>query len=183
MNYFLKKRFSFWLVLFLLIVNVAAISTIVYHIFSEKAAVQLEESTNGAGQILTRELALNTDQQNFFHKTNMNYNQQSKKILDQLTEKRSEILEVLAEENPDTALLHTLAEDIGHLHTNLKLLTIDNFLELKKICTPQQQQQLSKLYYDMLDTEGPFRGYGMQHRYRYRHGQGGGRGRQPDTRK
>ncbi len=181
MNYFLKQRFSFWLVFFLVVINIAAISTIVYHIISEKSAIQSAEPGIDAGKIINQELSLNTDQRNLFQHVNREYNQKSKKILDQLTEKRSEMLAELAEENPDTSLLHSIAEDIGHLHTDLKLLTIDNFLELKKICTPGQQQQLSKMYNDILDTEGPFKGYGKQYRYRYRHGQGSGKGMQKNN--
>ncbi len=176
MNYFLKKQFSFVLVFFLLIINVAAISTILYHIYSEKSTSPTTAVNPDAGKIITGELGLNPDQTDLFQQINSGYNQRSQKILDQLTEKRSEMLSELSEENPDTTILHLLADDIGKLHTNLKLLTIWNFIELKKICTPAQQQQLSKMYNDMMESEGHFKGYGKQYRHRYRHGQGGGKG-------
>jgi hypothetical protein len=176
MDYFLKKRFSFWLVSFLLLVNIAAITTIIYHIYSDKPTSILNEESADASKIITGELGLNTDQKDLFQSINSAYNQQSQKILDQLTEKRSEMLAELGVENPDTSILKIIAKDIGALHTNLKLLTIQNFLELKKICTPDQQQLLAKMYDDMLESEGHFKGFGKQYRHRYRHGQGGGKG-------
>jgi hypothetical protein len=181
MDYFIKKRFSFWLVFFLLIVNVAAISTILYHIYSDKPASSSTEESYSAGKIITNELGLSADQKDMFHSINSSYNQQSQKILDQLTEKRSEMLAELGEENPDTLILNTIANDIGDLHAALKLLTIENFLELKKICTTDQQLQLSKIYKDMLESEGHFKGYGKQYRHRYRKGQGGGKGWQKNN--
>lgn len=177
MDYFLKKRFSAWLVIFLLVVNIAAISTILFHIYSgdpSPATVEISET----GNILFNQLGLDADQKESYQTLNREYNQQSQKILDALTEKRSEMLAELTEEIPDTAILNAIAFDIGKLHTNLKRLTIQNFIGLKKICTPEQQQQLSKMYYDMLECEGHYKGYGRQYRNRYRHGQGGGRGAQ-----
>jgi Spy/CpxP family protein refolding chaperone len=178
MNYFLKKQFSFGLVFFLLIINIAAISTILYHIYSEKSTSPTTSESHDVGKIITGELGLTPEQNKLFQDISKSYNIQSQKILDQLTQKRSEMLAELSEEIPDTTILHNLAKEIGELHTKLKLLTINDFLESKKICTPAQQQQLSKLYNDMLETEGHFKGNGKQYRYRYRHGQLGGKGQQ-----
>ena len=181
MDYFIKKRFSFWLVLFLLIINIAAISTIIYHIYSDNPAIIKTEINSDAGKIITDELGLNSDQKERFETINRFYNQQSQQILSQLTEKRSEMLAEMGEENPNTPVLHAIAKDIGGLHESLKLLTIDNFLELKKICNPYQQQKLSGMFNDMLESEGHFKGYGKQYRHRYRHGQGGGKGWQKNN--
>ena len=181
MNYFLKKRFSFWLVLFLFIINIAAISTIVYHMFTERSTSSTSVENPDAGKIICSELGMNPDQKDTFQGINRTYNQLSQKILEQLTEKRSEMLSELSEINPDTSILNNLAKEIGELHAGLKLLTINNFLELKKICTPDQQQQLSKMFNDMMGSEGHFKGFGKQYRHRYRHGQGGGKGWQKNN--
>lgn len=170
MDYFIKKRFSFWMVFFLLVINIAAISTILYHIYSDNTAASSAVENNGAGKIITSELGLSMQQKDLFSNINNVYNENSKPILDQLTDKRSEMLAELSEANPDTAILNTIAKDIGELHTTLKLLTIENFLELKKICTVDQQQQLSEIYKDMLQSEGHFKGYGKQYRHGKRDG-------------
>ena len=176
MDYFIKKRFSFWLVFFLMVVNIATITTILYHIYSDKTTASSAMVNNGAGKIITTELGLNAQQKDMFSSINDVYNEKSKAVLDQLTDKRSEMLSELSETKPDTAILKIIAKEIGELHTTLKLLTIENFLELKKICTEDQQQQLSKMYNDMLECEGHFKGYGKQYRHRYRHGQSEGKG-------
>lgn len=181
MDYFIKKRFSFWLVFFLLVLNIATISTILYHIYSDNTSASSAAENIGAGKIITSELKLNEQQKDMFSVINNSYNKKSKPILDQLTEKRSEMLAELSETNPDTAILKTISIEIGELHTALKILTIDNFLDLKKICTEDQQQQLSEMYKDMLQSEGHFKGYGKQYRHRYRHGQGGGNGWQKNN--
>ena len=181
MDYFIKKRFSFWLVLFLLIVNIAAFSTILFHIYSDQSTSLSTNENTSPGKIITGELGLNKDQKDLFQSINNSYYEKSQAILDQLTEKRSEMLAELGEEISDTTILQTIAKEIGELHTDLKLLTIQNFLELKKICTPGQQQQLSKMYNDMLECEGHFKGYGKQYRHRYGRGQGGGKGWQKNN--
>jgi Spy/CpxP family protein refolding chaperone len=171
MDYFIKKRFSFWLVFFLLVLNIATITTILYHIYSDNTTASSAAENNGAGKIISSELGLSEQQKDLFSKINETYTEKSKPILDQLTDKRSEMLAELSEMNPDTAILKIFAKEIGELHTALKLLTIENFLELKKICSVDQQQQLSEMYKDMLQSEGHFKGYGKQ----YRHGRRDGR--------
>lgn len=181
MDYFLKKRFSFWLVFILLTVNIAAIFTILYHTYSDHSPAASTSVNTGAGKIITSELGLNAEQIDLFTGINKVYTEQSQKILDRLTEKRSEMLAELGEKSPDTSILNAIAKNIGELHTDLKLQTIQNFMELKKICTPDQQLLLSKMYNDMLECEGHFKGYGKQYRHRYRHGQGGGKGWQKNN--
>jgi len=171
MDYFIKKRFSFWLVFFLLVLNIATITTILYHIYSDNAATSTVTVNNAAGKIISTELGLSEHQKDMFSNINNSYSEKSKPILDQLADKRSEMLAELSKTNPDTAILNTTAKEIGELHTALKLLTIENFLELKKICNADQQQQLSEMYNDMLQSEGHFKGYGKQ----YRHGRRDGR--------
>ncbi len=176
MDYFIKKRFSFWMVFILLVVNIVTITTILYHIYSDNSTASSATVNNGAGKIITTELGLNPKQNDLFSTINNDYKEKSKPILDQLTDKRSEMLAELSQAKPDTVILKTIANEIGELHSTLKLLTIQNFLELKEICTPDQQQLLSKMYTDMLECEGHFKGYGKQYRHRYRHGQGEGKG-------
>lgn len=181
MDYFSKKRFSLGLVLILLIVNIAAISTMLYHILSERSSAGQKTEIPSASQVLISELKLSDEQRERFQIINQFYNQQSCDIASKLTEKRSEMLTQLGEEAVDTLVLNTIAEDIGKLHTELKLLTIQNFLELKKICTPDQQPLLSKIFEDMLESEGHFKGAGKQYRHRYGSGQGKGRGWQKNN--
>ncbi len=181
MDYFIKKRFSFWLVFFLLVVNIATISTILYHIYSDNSVASSPIENNGAGKIISSELGLNEQQKGMFSNINNSYNEKSKPILEQLTDKRSEMLAELSEVKPDTAILKIIAKEIGELHTALKILTIENFLELKNICTEDQQQQLSEMYNDMLQSEGHFKGYGNQYRHRYGRGRDGGRGWQKNN--
>jgi|WetSurMetagenome_2_1015567.scaffolds.fasta_scaffold433189_2 uncharacterized membrane protein len=171
MDYFNKKRFSGWLVIGLLIINLAAISTILFHIISEKRTSVETSAQDKTETLFANELGLSKEQNEGFISAMQKYHQHSREILDEMTARRSEMLEELAKQNPDTLVLHTIAGDIGNLHSTLKLLTIDNFLELKKICTPEQEIKLSGMFKEMLETEGHFKGMGRQ----YRHGRGGGK--------
>ena len=52
----------------------------------------------------------------------------------------------LKKEPPSRDLLHDFAQAVGETHTAIKELTIDHFLAIKGICTPEQEEKISILF-------------------------------------
>ena len=72
----------------------------------------------------------------------------------------------------DELILSNLAKEVGDLHTELKMITIDFFLGIKKICNPEQSEELLVLFQNLIQNDqapGGRRGEGR--------GQGQGQGR------
>jgi hypothetical protein len=142
-------------------------------------ADRLLRKTEDAQTIIRDELKLSPDQEQKYLNLKKDYDEKSSVITTEMETKRSEMLNELSQSNPNTENLNNIAEDIGKLHTNLKKLTIENFLAMKNICDSNQCKKLRLLYNDMQKCEGQFcgmgKGKGIQHRWGQKSGHGKGR--------
>jgi len=180
MNKLTKKQLLIGGIMLLVVINLAALATIIYQnqqYKDTKAPVfQNDTSRNpqsvrsfGRGRNMSRtprgdrpmgrfehhiQNQLNLDSQQFeqfqrMHRLNRN---DIKTIAQTLEEKRSQMMLELSREEPDTAKLNTLANEIGALHTRLKLSTINYFMEMKQLCRPNQREKLNELIRKMEST-------------------------------
>jgi Spy/CpxP family protein refolding chaperone len=79
-----------------------------------------------------------------------------------IQDKKLEMMNEFTSESPDTAKLYKLTMDIGNLHAKMRRLSIDHFMSVKKICTPEQKTKLLELFRNMMKMEeGP--GFNRRH--------------------
>jgi hypothetical protein len=71
-------------------------------------------------------------------------------IADMMCETNVRMLEELSKQTPDEAVLDSLAKRYGTLSTSLRKRTVDYFMNLKSICTPEQQTKLTKIFKDIM---------------------------------
>lgn len=167
------KKLGFWLMLALLLINIAAITTIVIHIKSDRKVV--EQNRHAFTRVLDSELGFNKKQLEAYNSLNEAFTGKTNDITLEMHEIRSEMINAMNADKPDTILLSQYARQIGDLHFKLKQVTINHMLEVKKMCTPGQKEKLSVLYNNILKCEGPFKGkgQGQGNRWRHRWGQKG----------
>ncbi|MBN2349389.1 MAG: periplasmic heavy metal sensor [Bacteroidales bacterium] len=150
MNYFTKKRLIILGIVLLVVLNLSSLATILYHNRVGKVAVTLNQDDeilyNNLNHFLQKELSL-TDEQ-FLSVENLRREHfiRTKEIIVQLNDKRDEMLVEFRKEKPNHRKLNNLAGEIGNLHRDLKIEAIDHFLNLKKLCTPEQQEKLNILF-------------------------------------
>ncbi|MBI9038111.1 MAG: periplasmic heavy metal sensor [Bacteroidales bacterium] len=154
MNYFTKKRLVVLLIGFLLIINVAAISTIVFHRYMISDRVLQNKKIENPVRFMRKALSLDSEQEKIFTNLNSDYQKNSSKTLESLKTKRVEMLKEISLPDPNIEKLDEIADEIGVLHADLKKLTINNFLDMKENCTPEQQQKLKKMYRKILMGSG-----------------------------
>jgi len=56
------------------------------------------------------------------------------------------IMQELDSESPNRVKLDSLAGEIGRLHEQQQLATIEHFTTLREVCSPEQYQNLQKLF-------------------------------------
>ena len=170
MNFFNKNRLIFWLLLFLVVINISALVTFLLFYSGQK-----QQSAENAGEnsfrIFQKELSLTPIQSEKVCSINARHRARSEPIVSELKEKRSELLEELSMEHPDTLLLRKFAEEIGDLQKELQLASIRQYLDLKVVCDSCQCRKLSSLYFQLYGSQGPRKGMGKQMQHRNRHGQ------------
>lgn len=169
----MKAKTFIWIITLLLIINISAIVTMLYHKKQEKQsegvsnsyveAMQSQPSMQYSGRWFRDELQLTREQMAEFSQFNPVFRQKVRSINFDLADKRQQMLDELAAEKSDTTLLNGLSDSIGALHSELKKATYAYYLEFKRICTPDQQEKLHDIFNNMFEGEMPAGGRrGMQ---------------------
>ena len=156
----LNTRNILIIVLILLImVNISALFTIVYKNrvkqaeFSKYTEMQEKVRSEGMNRFFRDELKLSEEQFSRFREINESNMLKSREIVRRLNELRFEMIMEIAKDNPDNKALDQIASEIGEQHYQLKQNTIGHFMELKAICTPEQQKVLHGMFIEMLDRQ------------------------------
>jgi len=175
-TYFSRYNILFWLIIILLVINISAITTIFYGISvrdkkdTKPYPSKTEYHRHHEGRFFDSSLNLTEEQRQHFKNAKHKFYSEAKIIAGQMHKKRVEFMNELASDEPDTLKLQEIAKDIGSLHTKLKLQTYKHYLELKSICTKEQEEKLIIIFKSMLYNEDSF----MSPRDRK-----GGRGKRP----
>jgi len=160
-NYFRKMKLAVWIVVILTVTNLATIGTIVYHSYVRKSDHYSDGKKvdhQGPGKLfLQKELNLSKPQEEKFNESRGHFFSDSKIIFKQLEAKRIAIIAEIGRVSPDSTLLFKYSDEIGVLHASLKRLTIKHLLELKHLCTQEQNVKLDSLYQRLIGPEGPMR--------------------------
>lgn len=167
MEIYKKNRLLFWLLLFLIVINLTAV--ISFFFFVQKApSPACEADQNGKCNVFQQELNLSESQSVKVEEINAAYRSISEPLVAAIREKRAGIMNELESDQPDTAILSGYSMELSLLQNNMQKENIRQYLALKRICNPEQLQRLSSLYRDLYGC--PAKEKKMQHRYR--HGQG-----------
>jgi len=151
-----KKTLLTVTIIVLLVINISALITIFYNsnikskeLVREKN-LKAEMQIKGMHRFISEELNLSEEQFTLFQNVNRENMIKTHNIASKLNNKRREMVNEIAKQNPSEQNLNTIAKEIGELHYELKKATINHFLELKDLCNDDQQESLNKLFYKMI---------------------------------
>ncbi len=161
-----KNRLLFWLLLFLIAINLSALVSFFFFV-QQKPVMDCNVNPDRKCNLFKQELKLSEAQMIRVEEINSRYRNVSEPLVAAIREKRDKIMHELENETPDTLLLSSYAMELSLLQNQMQKENISQYLALKKICNPDQLQRLSGLYRDLYGC--PMKGKKMQHRYR--HGQ------------
>jgi Spy/CpxP family protein refolding chaperone len=150
MNFFRKNTIIIWILSAMLIITLSALGTMIFH---DKCKRLTQQETKDCGMrcnLLTEELGLSESQAKSVDMIRARHRQATMATADSLRFSRSALVTELGRETPDTLRLRQLSRSIGGLQTQLVDQTIDQYLRIRKECTPEQQEKLSSLYYELM---------------------------------
>jgi Spy/CpxP family protein refolding chaperone len=157
-KYFTKIRVLTWVVIALAVLNIATLSSIFWHKYqfrkNERSHKELYTRSSSHFKVLNEKLKLNKKQGEDFNLIHKNFRQSTYPILGKMSEVRNNMIEELKKEKTDTVVLYKYAQDIGDLHMQLKKQTVQLYLQLKSVCTPQQQDSLAIIMAGYLQNDG-----------------------------
>jgi Spy/CpxP family protein refolding chaperone len=153
----IQKRTFIWIITALVALNIATIATIAYHIAASKSE---SEATAGnrnfggrnimprGGRQMIEKLDFNDTQREQFNAINNNFRNSGREISAELNRLRQEMMDKMALDNPDTALLNQLSDSVGFWHSKLKRETYRYYLNINNICNRQQKDSLKRYFED-----------------------------------
>jgi len=177
MNFFSKNRFVFWLLIFLVIINLTALITFLVFFHNNSSASSQQLPKNQGGMKFRKELSLSTAQSEKVDVILTDYRDSTEPIASNIRNCRAQILEELAKDKPDTTVLNKYVEDLCSMQKQMQKASVNQYMALKQICNPAQCQKLSALYFELYGCQGNCKGMGqgkgMMHQYRRGQGQQG----------
>ena len=160
---FSKTRILVWAVIALLALNIATIGTIVWHLKSFESSERdrffhNRKMKNGFdGHIqrpnLIEKLKFNEAQNEEFKKLEKNYRDSAWYIAVQMHRVREEMFTSLSTDKADMKKVEIFADSIGQYHKQLKMKTARFYLQVRKICTPQQADSLENFFKRIIGQE------------------------------
>lgn len=165
METYRKNRLIFWILIFLIIVNISALATYFFYP-QEKSIAACNDGSPAPGCSLHAELDLTNDQVMQVDGINSDYLEVASPISEEIKGIRTEVLDELAAEIPDTSKLNKLSLELSQLQAQLHRENIKHYLELKKVCNPEQVMRLSNLYRELYGCPMQGSGQGIQHRHK-----------------
>lgn len=167
----IQKQWFLWAVIILVIINISMIAGFTYKAYIADNTVKVDTSSlelpdQGWGPYFRDKLNLSHKQFRDFLSSRQEFHTSAMDITIELQSTRIGLLEEMSKPKPDTKKINRLAKKIGQLHTELKKVTVDYYLALKKECNPQQKKQLYKIFKQMLNAEELDLPEGRRHRHR-----------------
>ncbi len=177
-----ERKYSIlvWVTVALVVLNLSTLATIFFNRYKDskneesapgRTAVSASRQERFSGRYFREHLNLNPEQLDEFQKFNPVFRKNAREINIRLSEMRSEMLDEMAGKDIDTARLNELSDSIGLMHSNLKKLTYRYYLDMRKICSPEQYPLLEEMFSETFNEGMPGgRGNMMRNRQRYRGG-------------
>jgi len=164
-----KSKFVFWLMIFLVVVNISMLVTLIL-LFSKKTETANPASGEDLINSLSNSLSLSPAQNEKVKVILDGYKKLTDPLIADIRNHRMQIVEEAAKNKPDKAQLHKYEEEISLLQKQMQNASVNQYLELKEICTPAQCERLSALYRELYSKGSNESDKGPRHRHR------GGRG-------
>ena len=150
-----RHRIISIIVIFLLVVNLAGLGTLLYH---KVCRPKEHKECMGKGckhgpqgddhscfnEFIKKDLNLNKKQETDFLKIKTDFYDLAKKYMDSIEMQKAAIFDEMAKEKPDNKVLESNTIKSAQLFTTLKKKTIEHFLSIKAIFTPEQQAKYFK---------------------------------------
>jgi Spy/CpxP family protein refolding chaperone len=151
-----KYKSMIWAIVILALLNISTIATVLYNrnkssageVSADLPELVEPETTSIAysGRYFRDRLNLSRFQMAQFVQFNPVFRQQARNINTSLKRVRNQMLSEMAARESDKSRLSMLADSIGILHSDLKKITNKYYLDIKAICSPEQQEKLEQMF-------------------------------------
>jgi hypothetical protein len=104
-----------------------------------------------AKEFVAKQLNLNPEQQVQFEQLRAEHMRTSRALREEIRQIHLQVADELGSTEPNEQVLDSLTRQIGALHARQQEITIDHFMGLREVCSPEQQVHLKKMLIRMLN--------------------------------
>ena len=144
-----KVKLLTWILVFVLLFNVSAFIFIMiqHRNFHDNFPPPfMGQRRPPIHKIITDELNLTPEQQLQYDNLRQNFFGRGKMCLDSIRYYNMQIDLQITSDNPDTVLINQYIDKISNLQKRMKKRSVDYFLEIKSILTPEQKTKFNQLF-------------------------------------
>jgi len=181
MNFFTKHRVLLWILTGLLVVALSVLGSVIYFTWMEQEKIETMQVCSSSCQMLEMELGLDASQNAQLEQILERFREPSEALVSSLRDTRMALMVELRKEQPDTAQIRLLTEEIGANQTSLTALAATQYLQIRSICSPEQQERLCDVYCDLFGCPRAGMGHGKKQDQDQGSGQGQHRHRKGKT--
>ena len=150
MNATTKNRLIIGTLILSVAINLAIIGTMWFYKPKPAPNVpsqnEIRRARTDHSQMISNDLKFNAEQEELFGKMRTEYSEQTRNNRIALRDHYSLIMSELTKNEPQRTLLDSLAHEIGRLHVEQQQATINHFITLRKVCSPEQYDQLQRMF-------------------------------------
>lgn len=141
----MKKRNTpriYWIIIAVLVVlNLVTLATLLW-----RPEGPPPPDRERQGTFLGRQLGFDQEQMAQFRKLRQQHFEQTRALNRAMQENKRRMIGEVAKNPADTAAAFALTREIGMQMRQIDSLLIKHYLEIKSICTPEQQERLGKVF-------------------------------------
>ncbi len=156
MTFNVGPRASQWIILTLVLVNIATLATVWLHPRPPRPPQDL-------ARLWQRELRLSDEQAGQVRALIDEHRAGATPLFDRMAATKHRMLLALDDTPPDTALARQLADTSAVIQRELDLRLQQHFLALRAVCTPEQFEKLNRIFLETLRAGAPGPRGGLHH--------------------
>lgn len=150
MSFVTKNRIKNWLLIFLLVTNIATISTILYNRWTFHRHMQERNPQMKMKEFINNDLGLSVEQKSKIDKEHEATDSSKEILMGKMESLRISIYSQFALSNPDSIVIDSLVKSMSSLYSDANSLGVSHNLFMLNICTAEQKIKLKKKYEEMV---------------------------------
>lgn len=148
----MKGKFTFWIILLLVIANVASISIFWFGRIKDPERPMMPGG--GPRDYVVKELGFNTEQQKKYTEMVKSHHENAQKFQDSIRQAKDALFSLLKDPAVTEKTKQNAAAAISRQSENLDLLTFQHFQDVRNICTEDQKKKFDSIIHQVLAMMG-----------------------------
>lgn len=151
MSFFTKNRIRNWLLVFLLVTNIATVGSILYHNWKFKQMMSKTDTHRRLKEFINTDLNFSEEQKAKLEEDKKNIRTKKENLYEQLENYRVLVYNEFSKVTPAVVVIDSIALQTGVTYAEINKSSIEQYYSLFALCNTEQKTKLAKFFKDMAD--------------------------------